>query len=76
MIRWWAFFYFTFRRTGLKLLYTRHDAADALSISLRQVDYLIANKKLNTRRIGRSVRIPHADLVRFSQGNHYQTSAA
>ena len=51
----------------MKLLYTRKDAANLLSISLRAIDYLIANKQLNTRRIGAAVRIPHADLVRLSQ---------
>ena len=51
----------------MKLLYSRKDAAHLLSVSLRTIDSLIANKQLVTRRIGKAVRIPHADLIRFSQ---------
>jgi hypothetical protein len=32
-----------------RLLYSRKDAAKALSISLRSIDYLVSNKKLKTR---------------------------
>jgi len=41
-----------------KLLYSREDAAAALSISIRSVDYLIAEGKVTTRRIGR--KNPHS----------------
>ena len=53
-----------------KLLYTRADAACMLSISERSLDYLIASKELNTRRVGRRVLIPRSELLRFARGNH------
>ena len=54
-----------------RMLYSRTEAARQLSISVRSLDYLIAGKQLDTRRIGKKVLITHASLVRFSQGNHY-----
>jgi hypothetical protein len=57
------------------LLYSRRKAADALSISIRALDYLIARKQLATRRIGRKVMIPHGELVRFSRGDHPESLA-
>jgi excisionase family DNA binding protein len=54
-----------------RLLYSRHEAARQLSISVRSIDYLIAGKELETRRIGKKVLIPHGSLSRFAQGNHY-----
>lgn len=53
-----------------RLLYDRKEAARQLSISVRSLDYLIAAKKLDTRRIGKKVLIPHGELVRFAKGNH------
>lgn len=53
-----------------RMLYTRKDAAFQLSISLRSLDYAIANKKLNTRKFGGRVLIPHGELVRFSRMDH------
>jgi excisionase family DNA binding protein len=53
-----------------KLLYTRADAACMLSISERSLDYLIASKEINTRRVGRRVLIPRSELLRFARGNH------
>ena len=35
-----------------KLLYTKREAAFALGISVRSIDYLIATKQLEARRIG------------------------
>jgi hypothetical protein len=35
-----------------KILYDRKCAAYALSISVRSLDYLIANKRLNTSKLG------------------------
>ena len=54
-----------------RMLYDRKQAARQLSISIRSLDYLIAGKKFDTRRIGKKVLVTHASLVRFSQGNHY-----
>src|ERR1700722_14181948 len=56
-----------------RLLYDRKEAARQLSISVRSVDYLIAGRQLETRRIGKKVLITHASLVRYSQGNHYDS---
>jgi excisionase family DNA binding protein len=59
-----------------KLLYDRRSAAEQLSISIRSLDYLVANKKLATRRIGKKVLIPRAELVRFARADHYESVAA
>jgi hypothetical protein len=56
-----------------RLLYDRKEAARQLSISVRSLDYLIAGKQLETRRIGKKVLIPHRSLARFSQANHYDS---
>jgi excisionase family DNA binding protein len=48
----------------------RHEAAEMLSISCRALDYLVAHKELNVRRIGSRVLIPVADLQRFSKTDH------
>jgi excisionase family DNA binding protein len=58
------------------MLYSRTEAARQLSISVRTLDYLIAGKQLETRRIGKKVLITHASLVRYSQGNHYDSPAS
>ena len=55
-----------------KLLYDRKSAAYALSISTRSLDYLIANKQLATRRLGKKVMVSHAELVRFCRGDHFE----
>lgn len=56
-----------------RMLYSRTEAARQLSISVRSLDYLLAGRELETRRIGKKVLITHASLVRFSQGNHYNS---
>jgi hypothetical protein len=52
------------------LLVDRKTAAAMLSISTRGLDYLIAGKKLGTRRIGARVLVPTAELRRFVRGDH------
>lgn len=54
-----------------RLLYDRKEAARQLSISVRSLDYIIAAKELETRRIGRKVLVTHASLMRYASGNHY-----
>ncbi len=54
-----------------RLLYDRKEAATQLSISVHSLDYIIAAKELDTRRIGRKVLVTHASLVRYASGNHY-----
>jgi len=53
-----------------KLLVGRIEAAKMLSISPRAIDYLIANKRIATRRIGTRVLIPLSELMRFSHSDH------
>ena len=53
-----------------KLLVGREEAAQLLSISQRALDYLIASKRLPTRRIGGRVLIPVVDLRRYAGCDH------
>jgi hypothetical protein len=50
-----------------KLLLSRQEAAELLSISQRALDYLIAHGVLCTRRIASRVLIPVRDLERFAR---------
>lgn len=52
-----------------RLLYNRKDAARQLSISIRYLDYLIANKRLSTRKVGKRKLVPRCELVRFSRAD-------
>lgn len=52
------------------LLFSRREAADQLSLSLRSVAYLIADGRLRTRRIGGRVFIPRDELLRFASKDH------
>jgi len=53
-----------------KILYDRKSAAYALSISVRALDYLIANKQLATRKLGKKIMVPHGELSRFARADH------
>ena len=53
-----------------KLLYSRHDAAEALSLSIRSIDYLITTGRLPTRRIGGKILIPANAVRRFAREDH------
>lgn len=44
---------------------SRREAADALRISLRTIDYLLAQRKLCGRRIGRRIVIPRVEIEKF-----------
>jgi excisionase family DNA binding protein len=55
---------------GDKLLVSREEAAQLLSISQRALDYLVASKRLPTRRIGGRVLIPVADLRKYARYDH------
>lgn len=57
------------------LLYDRKEAARQLSISVRSLDYIIAAKGLDTRRIGRKVLVTRASLVHYAKENHYASPA-
>ena len=62
-------------RSEDKLLLSRQEAAELLSISQRALDYLIANKVLSVRRIGSRVLVPLQDLQRFARADHPQRLA-
>ena len=51
----------------IRLLYSKAQAAEMLSVSVRTIDYLIANKELAVRRIGKRCLIPHQSLVRCAR---------
>jgi len=52
-----------------KLLYSRKEAAELLSLSRSTLDAFITRGQLRSRRIGHKRLIAHADLVAFSQKN-------
>lgn len=57
--------------TGVtKLLYTRKEASWAIGVSCRSLDYLIANKQLSFRKLGKKVMIPAGELARFARMDH------
>lgn len=58
-----------------KVLVGRKVAGHMLSISIRAVDYLIATKKLATRRIGTRVMIPVEEIRRFARSDHPERMA-
>jgi excisionase family DNA binding protein len=59
------------RTTEPRILYDRKAAAQQLSISVRALDRLVANKCINTRRIGSRVLIPYGELKRFARADHF-----
>lgn len=53
-----------------KILYGKREAAYLLSISVRKLDYLIAQKQIVVRKIGTKVLIPKSSLNDFARGDH------
>jgi excisionase family DNA binding protein len=53
-----------------KVLYTKREAAQLLSISLRSLDYLIFSQQLPARRIGRRVLVHRDSIERFAKRDH------
>ena len=53
-----------------KLLVSREEASQMLSISQRALDYLVATKRLPARRIGGRVLIPVSDLRQYARFDH------
>lgn len=58
-----------------KLLVSQDEAAQLLSISRRSVEYLVATKKLSTRRLGTRALIPIEDVRRFARSDHPERMA-
>lgn len=50
-----------------KIFYTRREAADLLSISLRTIDFLIASGGLKSQRLGRRRLIARKSLEEFAR---------
>lgn len=61
--------------TNGKVLLSKKDAASALSVSVRTVEHLIANKALVARKIGRRTLISITALEAFARCDH-QTQPA
>ena len=53
-----------------KVLYTKREAAQMLSISVRSLDYLIVSGQLAARRIGRRVLIHRDAIEQFARLDH------
>ncbi|PYX53826.1 MAG: hypothetical protein DMG76_24075 [Acidobacteria bacterium] len=51
-----------------KLLYSRKEAAQLLSISLRSIDHLISSQKIQTRKIGKRVLVTSDSLLEIASG--------
>jgi excisionase family DNA binding protein len=58
-----------------KFLVSQDEAAQLLSISRRSVEYLVATKKLSTRRIGARALIPIEDVRKFARSDHPERMA-
>ena len=54
--------------SAARLLLSKTEAAWTVNISLRKLDYLIAEKELGGRRIGSRVLVPRRDLERYARG--------
>lgn len=57
-------------RSVEKLLYSRRDTAEALSLSIRSIDYLITTGRLTARRVGAKILIPASAVRRFAREDH------
>lgn len=53
-----------------KLLVSRKMAAEMLTISIRKVDYMIADGRMLTRRIDNRVLIPIEEIHKFARSDH------
>ena len=53
-----------------RILVGRREAARMLSISQRSLDYLVAKRQLNVRRIGARVLISMNELKRYARADH------
>jgi len=53
-----------------KILASREEAAQMLSISQRALDYLIATRRLPTLRIGGRVLVPVSELRKYARTDH------
>jgi excisionase family DNA binding protein len=61
--------------SGMPLLLTVEQAADALNVSVRFVRRLIAERRIAVHRIGRHVRLARADLEVFAAQGRSEPTA-
>lgn len=59
-------------RSVEKLLYDKRSAAFALSVSVRTIENMLANKQLSYRRCGSKVLIPASDVRRIAKCEQLQ----
>jgi excisionase family DNA binding protein len=55
-----------------KFLYSQQEAAAALALCKRSVEYFVAKGEFETRRVGRRVLITRESLRRFAEKNHFE----
>jgi excisionase family DNA binding protein len=53
-----------------KLMYSKLEAAELLSLSVRTIENLIGNRELTVRRVGKRVLISYESLLRFIRQDH------
>ncbi|MGB6131724.1 MAG: hypothetical protein WBG54_08090 [Acidobacteriaceae bacterium] len=58
-----------------RLLVSRKAAAELLTISIRKVDYMIADGRMLTRRIDNRVLIPIEEIRKFAVSDHAKRRA-
>lgn len=58
-----------------RLLVSRKAAAEMLTISIRKVDYMIADGRMLTRRIDNRVLIPIDEIRKFARSDHPKRKA-
>lgn len=61
--------------TLTKILVSRRDAAALMSVSQRAIDYLIADGRIASRRVGGRVLIPLRALEAFAAQDHTALSS-
>ena len=59
-----------------KLLVSREEAAEIVSLSIRSIDYLLASKELPFRKIGTRTMIPLSALQVFARMHHPERIAS
>jgi excisionase family DNA binding protein len=55
-----------------RILYSRKQAAEELSLSVSSIDQLIRGNVIAFRRQGRRVLIPRTEIDRFARSDHYK----
>jgi len=49
-----------------QVLFSREETAEALRVSVRQIDFMVSRGEIRVRRIGRRVLIPRAEIERLT----------